>query len=68
MNDFFTNVGIDPAIVILILAVFLVILFLVVFRMSSRLRKLEKKYRGFMKGKDGTVWKNTMRSTMWAGR
>ena len=53
MNDFFTNVGIDPAIVILILAVFLVILFLVVFRMSSRLRKLEKKYRGFMKGKDG---------------
>lgn len=53
MNDFFTNVGIDPAIVILILAVFLVILFLVVFRMSSRLRKLEKRYRGFMKGKDG---------------
>lgn len=53
MNDFFTNVGIDPAIVILILAVFLVILFLIVFRMSSRLRKLEKRYRGFMKGKDG---------------
>lgn len=46
MNDFFTNVGIDPAIVILILAVFLVILFLVVFRMSSRLRKLEKNIGG----------------------
>ncbi len=53
MNDFFTSVGIDPAIVILILAVFIVILFLVVFRMGARIRRLEKKYRGFMKGKDG---------------
>lgn len=53
MSDFFTSVGIDPAIIILVLAVFIVILFLIVFRMGMRVRRLERKYKGFMRGKDG---------------
>lgn len=53
MSDFFTSVGIDPAIIIFILAVFIVALFLIVFRMGMRIRRLERKYKGFMRGKDG---------------
>ena len=53
MSDFFTSIGIDPAIIILVLAVFIVALFLIVFRMGMRIRRLERKYKGFMRGKDG---------------
>ena len=53
MSDFFTSVGIDPAIIIFILAVFIVILFLIVFRIVMRIRLLERKYKVFMRGKDG---------------
>ena len=40
MSDFFTSIGIDPAIIILVLAVFIVALFLIVFRMGMRIRRL----------------------------
>lgn len=53
MSEFFLSIGIDPAVIILVLAVFIVILFLIVFRMGMRIRRLERKYKGFMRGKDG---------------
>lgn len=38
MSEFFLSIGIDPAVIILVLAVFIVILFLIVFRMGMRIR------------------------------
>lgn len=53
MSELFTNLGIDPGIVVLVLNLIVVILAVLVFRISMRQTRLEKRYKLFMKGKDG---------------
>lgn len=53
MSEFFDNMGIDPGIIILILALMVMILAMLIFRLSMRQNRLERRYKVFMKGKDG---------------
>ena len=54
MNDVFTNLGIDPGVLLILLLVLEVFLVLAVFIMSARMRKLNTRYTSFMKGQDGS--------------
>ena len=53
MGDLFTDLGTGSAIVILSLIVLVIILFVNVVNSTMRLSRLERKYKMFMKGKDG---------------
>lgn len=53
MSELFLNIGVDPGIIILILLVLVIVLAVMVFRISMRQSRLEKKYKSFMKGQDG---------------
>lgn len=53
MSEFFDNMGIDPGIIILILALIVIVLAMCIFRLSMRQNRLERRYKVFMKGKDG---------------
>ncbi len=53
MSQFFTELGIDPGIVIIILAVLIVIMAVIIIQVIIRLSRLEKRYKIFMSGKDG---------------
>ena len=44
--------GLDPAILFIVMLVLLIVAFVLVFVQSSRLKKLERKYNKFMKGKE----------------
>lgn len=52
MSTIFTNLGIDPGIIILILLVIVMILVGSMINCSMRLKRLERKYKLFMKGSD----------------
>lgn len=53
MGDFFTNLGVVPAIIILIMIVLVIVLLFSLISTNMRLGRLERKYKMFMKGKDG---------------
>lgn len=53
MSALFEGIGMDPGIIILILALLVVILAVLVFRINMRQTRLEKRYKLFMKGQDG---------------
>ena len=53
MSDLFADLGTGSAIVILSLIVLVIILFVSVVNSTMRLSRLERKYKMFMKGKDG---------------
>jgi hypothetical protein len=53
MGDFFTNLGTGPAIIILVMIVMVFILLFSLINTNMRLARLERKYKMFMKGKDG---------------
>lgn len=53
MSDFFTNLGVVPAIIILVMIVLVIVLLFNLIGTNMRLGRLERKYKMFMKGKDG---------------
>ena len=53
MGEFFTNLGLAPALIILIMLVLIVVLLFSTYSTNMRLSRLERKYKMFMKGKDG---------------
>ncbi len=53
MSDLFFSIGVDPGIIILILLVLVIVLAVMVFRISMRQSRLERRYKSFMKGQDG---------------
>lgn len=53
MSQIFTYIGIDPGIIVIILAILVVILLVVNVSTRLRLNRLERRYRLFMKGSDG---------------
>lgn len=53
MSDLFLSIGVDPGIIILILLVLVIVLAVMVFRISMRQSRLERRYKSFMKGQDG---------------
>lgn len=53
MSALFEGIGVDPGIIVMILALLVVILAVLVFRISMRQTRLEKRYKLFMKGQDG---------------
>ena len=52
MSTIFDSLGIDPGIIIIILLLLLIILLVNVISSSTRLSRLERKYKMFMKGSD----------------
>lgn len=59
MSTIFSNIGIDPGIVIIILLVLVIILLISCISSSMRLNRLERKYKIFMKGSDGQSLEKT---------
>lgn len=53
MSEFINNIGIDSGIIVLILALLVVILLICVISSNMRIGRLERKYKMFMRGKDG---------------
>ena len=51
-SSIFSAIGIDPAILCIVLLVLLIVAFVLIIVQSTKLRKLEKKYNKFMKGKE----------------
>lgn len=59
----FGKMGIDSGIIILILMAFVIILFVMLLRVMIRFERMEKKYKLFMRGKDGmSLEKSFLRS------
>jgi len=56
-------IGIDPGIIIIILLGFIIILFIALFRITYKLKRFDRKYKSFMRGKDGiSLEKSFLRS------
>lgn len=51
-SSILSAIGIDPAILFIVLLVLLIVAFVLIIVQSTKLRKLEKKYNKFMKGKE----------------
>ncbi|HIT89661.1 MAG TPA: DUF4446 family protein [Candidatus Merdenecus merdavium] len=51
--------GIDPGIIIIILLILIIILFVIVFSMLMHFKRFDKKYKMFMRGKDGVSLEKT---------
>jgi hypothetical protein len=59
MSGIFDSIGIDPGIVILILAALVIILLIRSVNYSMRMSRLERKYKMFMKGSDAKSLEKT---------
>ncbi len=53
MSELFLSIGVDPGIIVLILMMLVIVLAVMVFRISMRQSRLERRYKSFMKGQDG---------------
>ena len=60
MSAIFENIGIDPGIIIIILLIIVIILIGSMISYSLRLSRLERKYKMFMKGKDGKTLEESL--------
>lgn len=59
MSVIFDNIGIDPGIIIILLLLIVLVLIGCMISYSMRLKRLERKYKMFMKGSDAQSLEKT---------
>jgi hypothetical protein len=53
MSNFFNSVGIDPGFIIILQLILILILFFLAAKTSFRFKRFDRRYKQFMRGKDG---------------
>jgi hypothetical protein len=62
-SKIFESIGVDPGIIIIILLALIVVLFIMIFKILVRFKRFDRKYKMFMRGKDGiSLEKSFLRS------
>lgn len=63
-NSMLNNLAIDPGIILILMMVMIVILFVFQIKTSFKINRFMKKYKSFMKGKDGISLEKTILRNM----
>lgn len=63
-NSMLNNLAIDPGIILILMMVMIVILFILQIRNSFKINRFMKKYKSFMRGKDGISLEKTILRNM----
>lgn len=63
-NSILNNIAIDPGIIIILLMIMVIILFVLQIKTSFKINRFMKKYKSFMRGKDGISLEKTILRNM----
>lgn len=63
-NSMLNNLAIDPGIILIMMMVMIVVLFILQIKNSFKINRFMKKYKSFMKGKDGISLEKTILRNM----